>query len=114
MSHTSQHFERRLSRIVRSHDRMARGTSYKVNQSGLIIARPRLLRPQFPVQGIVTLVASVLAFKGFLYAYLGSGIYQSRVEQLADGIMVEKIGAWFLQVEPATLGIANILTKLGV
>ena len=111
---SAKQFDRRLGKISKAHDRAQNGIAYRVSRSGLIEARPRRFRPKFPLKGIVVLSVTLLSFKGFLLAYLGPGIYQSRLDLLANGALVEKAGAWVLQVEPATRAFADMFQRLGV
>ncbi len=114
MSLTTMPFDRRLKRIVRQHRRMANGAVHSVNSSGLIVARPRLYNPRFPLKGLLLLVVAGFAFKGYLHATLGGGVYDARVAELSAGSSVEKAGAWVMQPDPATMVISGVWKKLGV
>ena len=114
MSHTSIPFDRRLKRIVRKHKRMSRGVVRKVDKNGLIVARPRIYNPKFPLKGILLAVIAMFVFKGFLYASLGAETYDLRLSELLAGSTVEKAGAWLMQVDPATSMIAQGWDALGV
>lgn len=106
-------FDKRLKRIVRRHDRMANGQVTTVTSDGLIVARPRIYKPRFPLKGILALIVTGFLFKGFLFAYLGDTAYAERVATLQQGSLMEKAGAWMMQGDPVTLivaeGIQNIL-----
>lgn len=113
MSLATMPFERRLKRIVRNHRRLNAGAVHKVDSRGLIVARPRLYNPKFPLKGLLLLVVAGFAFKGFLFASLGAGVYDSRLAELRAGSMVERGGAWAMQADPATLAIASVWKALG-
>lgn len=100
-------FDKRLKRIVRRHDRMARGVVKTVNADGLIVARPRLYKPRFPLKGLIVLIAAGFIFKGFLFASLGETAYAERVASLRDGTVMEQAGAWVMQADPATALVAE-------
>lgn len=114
MSLASMPFDRRLKRIVRNHQRMSHGVTHKVSSNGLIVARPRIYNPKFPLKGLVLAVVAMFAFKGFLYANLGAETYDLRVSELASGTAVEKAGAWVMQADPATSMIAIGFKAVGV
>jgi len=43
-------FDNRVKKFVRQHDKMANGVVRTVNSNGLMIAKPRLYRPRFPLK----------------------------------------------------------------
>ncbi len=105
-------FDKRLKRIVRRHDKMANGVVRTVGSDGLIVARPRSYTPRFPLKGILLLVVVGFLFKGFLFAGMGAETYNSRVGLLLQGSTVEKVGAWFLQADPATVYIGETISSV--
>lgn len=114
MDYVSPIFEKRLRRIVRRHRRMERGVVHRVDSNGLIVARPRIYTPRFPLAGLLMLAGTWFVFKGFLLAHLGDVTYAERVSQLSDGSLVEKIGAWVMQADVVTVYIAQLMTQLGL
>ncbi len=100
-------FDKRLKRIVRRHDRMANGAVKTVNANGLIVARPRMYRPRFPLKGLIVVLFLGFLFKGFLFAYLGEAAYGERVAALKAGTVMEQAGAWVMQPDVATTFIAQ-------
>lgn len=105
-------FDKRLKRIVRRHDRMANGVVRTVGPDGLIVARPRIYHPRFPLKGILALVGAGFLFKGLLFFYLGSDDYTARLAVLQQGTVMEQAGAWVMQPDPATTFIAGQITLL--
>lgn len=100
-------FDKRLKRIVRRHDKMANGVVRTVNSDGLIVARPRLYKPQFPLKGLIVVLTLGFLFKGFLLAYLGDAGYSERLATLQSGTTVEQVGAWVMQSDPVTAFVAS-------
>lgn len=100
-------FDKRLKRIVRRHDKMSNGVVRTVNSDGLIVARPRLYKPRFPLKGLLIVLALGFLFKGFLFAYLGETAYLDRVAALQGGSVMEQAGAWVMQPDPATVAVAG-------
>ena len=107
-------FEKRLRRIVREHQRMANGVTHTIRHDGLIVARPRVYNPKFPLRGLLLLVGAALFFKGYIYATLGATAYGERIALLAEGSAVEKVGAWIMQADAATLAVAQLLGSIGL
>jgi len=115
MAQANVPFDKRLKRIVRRHDRMSNGVVRTVTSDGLIVARPRLYKPRFPLKGLIIVLTLGFLFKGFLFAYLGEASYVERVATLQGGSVMEQAGAWVMQPDPATVliagGIATILPQ---
>ncbi|NBD30572.1 MAG: hypothetical protein GVY31_11115 [Alphaproteobacteria bacterium] len=101
-------FDKRVNRIVRTHDRIRRnGVVHRVGKDGLIVTRPRIARPRFPLRGVLIVVLLGFAFKGLLWAQIGAVSYNERVAQLREGTVVEKAGAWLLQEDAVTIWIGQ-------
>lgn len=107
-------FQKRLRRIVRDHQRMSHGVSHVMRADGLIVAKPRVYNPKFPLRGLVMLLGTALLFKGYILASLGATLYGERVAQLADGTLIEQAGAWIMQPDVATTAVAQILNGFGI
>lgn len=107
MAQANVPFDKRLKRIVRRHDRMARGVVKTVGADGLIVARPRVYTPRFPLKGLLVLIVLGFLFKGFLFAYLGDAAYNERVAALQTSSPLERAGGWVMQADPATVLIAD-------
>ena len=107
MAQANVPFDKRLKRIVRRHDRMAHGVVKTVTADGLIVARPRVYRPRFPLKGLLALVVTGFVFKGFLFASMGGAAYAERVSALSEGSVMEQAGAWVMQPDVATVFIAD-------
>ena len=104
MTHAPLHFDKRIRRISRRHNRMASGMDAYVASDGLIITRPkrRGIAGSLPLKGLALLVIGFIGFKGLLLAHLGAESYDQRVALLQEGTAVEKAGAWFMQADPLT------------
>lgn len=100
-------FDKRLKRIVRRHSKMSNGVVRSVSSDGLIVAKPRLYRPRFPLKGLLAVLFLGFLFKGFLFAYLGEAGYAERVATLQGGTALEQAGAWVMQPDPVTVLAAN-------
>lgn len=107
-------FEKRLRTIVRDHQRLNVGAVHTVRHDGLIVARPRVYNPKFPLRGLILLVASAVLFKAYIYASLGVATYTDRVERLGEGTFIEKAGAWIMQADALTIAVAQVLGSFGI
>ncbi len=107
-------FENRLKRINRRHRQAARGYVQLVERNGILIpvATRRARRRGFPAVGLLMTVAGFLAFKGFLYAWLGPLTYADRVSELAQGNVAERVGGWMMAADPVTQWIAGQMLSL--
>lgn len=113
MAQANVPFDKRLKRIVRQHEKMnAAGVVRAVNSDGLIVARPRMYRPRFPLKGLAVVLCLGFLFKGFLFAYLGPDGYAARVAELQTGTALEQAGAWVMQSDPATVFVAEGLKTI--
>lgn len=103
---------KRLRKVERKHGKMRRnGVVHKVGRDGLIRSRPRLIRPQFPIKGLVLIVALLIAFKSILFAQIGAGNYALRVEAMRGGTTLEQVGAVILQEDPLTVALGGYLKQ---
>ncbi|MEM8537508.1 MAG: hypothetical protein AAGF56_06570 [Pseudomonadota bacterium] len=108
MAQANVPFDKRLKKIEKRHDKIkASGAVKTVNSDGLIVSRPRLYKPRFPLKGLIVVFALGFLFKGFLFAYLGEAGYLDRVATLDGGPALERAGAWVMQPDPATVFVAS-------
>ena len=102
-------FEARLKKIDRKRTRMAHGYKGSVNKDGLIVFRPARRQRGIPLRAVVLLIVGFFVFKGMVMAHTGSTIYGERVAALQEGTLVEQAGAFLMQTDPITIGIAQQL-----
>lgn len=57
-------------------------------------------------------ILMTLALKGFIHFKVGAATYQARVETLQAGQGFDKLGAWLMQADPATLWVSGFITDL--
>lgn len=104
-------FDERLGRIQKRHRKMANGYVTKMDKDGLISARP-LRRIRFPWKFMLLIAGLFILFKGATLAALGTASYSERVERLAQGNGSERIGAFLMQPEIASLWTARLMQPL--
>lgn len=113
MSGTVEAFDKRLKRIEKNKARMREGYVGQVSKDGLIVFRPKRRRTVFSVRGLALVVLGFVAFKALIMAHLGPNTYQSRIDTLSDGTVVEQAGAFLMQPDPATqMAAAKLRTYL--
>ena len=107
-----EEFERRMRRINRRHTKLSQGFKTEVNSDGLVVAKPHKRRGGAMLRGLALIAVVILLFKGFLHAQLGVTAYDERVQRLAEGNVVEQIGAWVMTADPITLALSQQLSSL--
>lgn len=111
-------FDKRLSNVVRNHERMQRnGIVRQVGRDGLIRSRPRLIRRglfslrSWLKSGLI-LATVLIALKALLFAQMGPDSYALKVEGLRAGSILEQAGAVVMQPEPMTIALGDYLSLL--
>jgi len=102
-------FNNRLRQIEMRHGQLKSGFVRLEERDGLLVPVERVRRGRrgLPVRGLVLALGAFLLFKAFLVAYLGQITYFERVGQLADGNIVEQMGAWAMRVDAITLWLSS-------
>ncbi len=109
---TDKGFDARIKKVQRSHLRMARGYDAKVGRDGLIVFRPRRRKASLPLRSLALLVAAFFGFKVLVLMQIGDLTYQTRIDAMMSGSVVELAGAYVLQIDPVTRLIAQQLAPL--
>ena len=113
MRNSHADFDDRLSTLDRKHAAMNYGFSTVLRSDGLIVVQPkRKLTRGFPLKGLLTLGLGFFLFKALLLASLSEVTYNERLEKLNHGSVVEKGGAWVMQIDPVTRLIAGYVEPL--
>ena len=107
-----EEFERRMKRISKRHSKLSHGFVTKVNDDGLVVAKPRKKSSGAMLRGLILIVVTLFVFKGFSHANLGPEAYQERIEKLAGGNIIEQAGAIAMTEEPITLWLSSIIVSL--
>ncbi|WP_425071205.1 hypothetical protein [Sagittula sp. S175] len=106
-------YNRRQDAVRRKHERMAKGYVTKLDKkTGVYVQEPDRAA-KATGSSLRTLVWAALAFFGFkvlVLGFLGQAEYLANVETLAQGTMYERVGAWFMQVDPITAKLAEIVS----
>ncbi|WP_324751791.1 hypothetical protein [Roseovarius sp. Pro17] len=105
-------FEARITKVRRSHSRLAHGYEAKVGRDGLIVFRPKRRRRGVPLRSLIILIAAFVGFKVLVLMQIGDISYQERVNALASGTAPERIGAFAMQIDPVTRIIVQQVVPL--
>ncbi len=105
-------FERRIDRLTKKHQAMARGYSARMRSDGLIEIKPRRAHLRFSPRGLFLFIAAFVVFKAFLLANLGADTYDQRVSRLQEGTAVEKAGAFVMQIDPLSQFVAGHMGRV--
>ncbi len=105
-------YSQRISRIMKQHNKLSKGFVTTVNQNGLIEMRPRRQARSFPWRGLMLTLLLLMMFKAYVYISLGPSVYNSRVNGLRNGTIIEQAGAFLMQEDPVTVWVTQKLTPL--
>lgn len=111
MANSFASFDKRLGKINRKNRKLARGYRNTLVANGTIQPQP-VPHVYVPVKGILLLIAGCFVFKAFMFASVGPVSYGDRVDLLAQGTQVERVGAWLMQVDPVTGFLAEKMGPL--
>lgn len=102
-----KNFAIRLDRIDRRHRDVSDGYITSVNHDGLIIAVRRRRKVRVPYAGLALVALGIIAIKALAVVQMGEEGYAARIEGLASGSQIERVGAWVMQADPLTQWVAT-------
>ncbi len=113
MSDSFAEFSSRVGKINRDHDRKQRGYIISIRKDGLITFKPknRYYNSTLPLRGLIFLIIGFFLFKGLILAHAGTSVYSERLTLLQEGSLVERAGAYVMQVEPVSQAIATQMRR---
>ncbi|MFA3918626.1 hypothetical protein [Ruegeria hyattellae] len=100
-------FDRRVARLNKKHQAMARGYTARMRPDGLVVVKPRRMRFAISPRSLFLFIGAFFLFKGFILANLGATTYDDRLDRLRNGTAVEKAGAWVMQIDPLSQVISE-------
>lgn len=106
MSNSFAGFEARLKKLDRKRSKLAQGYKGSIGSDGLIVFRPVRRQRGIPLRAVVMLIVGFFVFKGMVLAHTGTATYGERIDALKNGTMIEQAGAFVMQSDPVTVGIA--------
>lgn len=109
MDHNLADFQARIARIEAAHARgfgfEAEGTLGRSHYIKPMRRRPRVLAP------LLLLLICGVGMKGTILWRIGPDSYQSRVDQLAQGEVFDRLGSLLMQADPASRFVAQHLAR---
>jgi len=108
---TEANFDSRSKRIIKNAKIAKRGRIHTITEDGLIISRPRRVRRELPLMGLMRIALALWAFKALAILNLGVGDYQARVETLASGNSVDQAAAFVLSGDALTLAVVDLVQR---
>ena len=105
-------FDRRMRRISKRQSKLSHGYTTKVNPDGLVVAKPQRRSFRGTLRGLVILCAVMMVFKAVLFAQLGASAYETRVNNLKQGTVIEQTGAWVMAPDPVTVWLSGKIASL--
>ena len=107
-----KHFDKRVTRIVRTRHRMdVAGTTPVLGKDGLIQMRPRRFGLRLPLWIFPAFLLAAFGAKVGLYNYLGPDVYAAKLAALDPEDPVEKAGLLLMSEDPATLWVTERLVN---
>ncbi|MBV7410796.1 hypothetical protein [Maritimibacter sp. DP1N21-5] len=110
-------FQKRLRAIERDHRSLSSGYVRLEERNGLLVPVKRVRTKRgFPWRGLFLVVVTFVLFKALLFAQLGPVAYVERHALLEGGNFVDRMGAFALRPDPATIYLSDkigpILTSI--
>lgn len=108
MEDTLYSFENRQKAVRRKHTRMAKGYVTKLNKHGVFVHEPDHKASGYVMRKLLIVLMGLLTFKSFVLFWLGSEIYQGKVDALSAGTAVDRAGAFLMQIDPISAQFAQV------
>ena len=105
-------YHKRRRALMRKHERMSRGYVTRLNRNGTFEQVPDSKASGVGLKIILLAAVVFFGFKVLLFVGLGAETYQGHVDTLNAGTPYEKVGAWFMQVDPVTAKVAEVAALL--
>jgi len=61
---------------------------------------------------VIAAVVIALVLKGAIHQNIGAEAHTARIDALAAGQGLDKVGAWIMHADPATLWVSQVIDKL--
>ncbi|SPF77877.1 hypothetical protein [Pseudoprimorskyibacter insulae] len=114
MSEAMRSFDRRAKNVQSTHRKLAGGYTEKINKNGIVELKPRKTISLGPLRYIVLFALAFIGLKGLILSQIGFEAYDGHLAFFELGSTGERMGAWLMQIDPATAWIANLLQSLPI
>lgn len=112
MSDAQIEFRKRGHALRKKHLRMARGYHNRLDRNGVILQEPDGQLGAIALRLLSFVIVLFMGFKVMVLTGLGSSAYALNLAHLDQGTIFERIGAWFMQVDPITAGLSALVAPL--
>jgi hypothetical protein len=112
MEDSINRFYKRQNALVKKHERMARGYVTRLNKNGTFEQVPDSKAGGVGLRLILLTALLFMGFKAMVYVGLGTDSYMEHVDALNQGSRYEKVGAWFMQVDPVTAKLGEFASRI--
>lgn len=112
MNESFLEFAGRLNKIEAKKSGLNRGYQAVVGDDGLIIFTTRKQKRSFPIRGLMLTISAMIVFKAAMLVSVGPETYAARVQSLAQGSAVERLGAGALAPDRVTVNLARIFKEI--
>ena len=106
-------FDERYRKVLKRHRQLSRGYVTRLGRNGVIDHHPiGNFRDFISVKSLVLPFAILFFLKACMVTVLGQEAYAAQVALLREGGLTEQIGAFFMQMDPITWRIAQVLGSI--
>lgn len=106
-------FDERYRRVLKRHRQLSRGYVTRLGKNGVISHHPiGNFRDVISLKALILPLGILFFLKACMVTVLGEEKYAAQIAILQDGSFGEQIGAFFLQMDPITWPIAQLLGSL--
>ena len=101
-------FEKRVQRLIRTHEALERGHIATITADGRVVLRPsRSARLRLPLRGVAFALAVLLIGKAVLLHEVGPDAYAAEISQLVGEGATGALAAWVAEPGAATLWLTD-------
>ncbi|MCL3880988.1 hypothetical protein [Marivita sp. GX14005] len=110
MTNKQDMFDERYRRVLKRHRQLSRGYVTRLGKNGVIDHYPiGHLRDAFSLKALLLPIGILFFLKACMVTVLGQDAYSAQVALLREGSLLEQFGAFFLQMDPITWPMAQML-----
>ncbi len=103
-------FDERYRRVLKRHRQLSRGYVTRLGKNGVIAHHPiGHYRDAFSLKAILLPLGIIFFLKACMVTVLGEDAYGAQVASLKEGNIGEQLGAFFMQMDPVTWALAQLL-----
>ncbi|MFP7675324.1 hypothetical protein ACG74X_18405 [Marivita sp. S0852] len=104
-------FDERYRKVLKRHRQLSRGYVTRLGQNGVIAHHPiGHFREAISLKALLLPVGILLFLKACMITVLGRDAYAAQVAQLQNGSFGEQLGGFFMQVDPVSGVISQMLS----